>query len=78
MYLGEKLYIASYKETVLQDSCDCFEAAAFKSPERGEGGGGGKLKHFGIKGEVFLKRVKKKKTFGCELISNQKYFRPHM
>ncbi len=28
MYLGEKLYIASYKETVSQDSYDCFEAAA--------------------------------------------------
>ena len=29
MYLGEKLYIASYKETVSQDSYYCFETDAF-------------------------------------------------
>ena len=29
MYLGEKLYIASYKETVSQESYYCVEADAF-------------------------------------------------
>ncbi len=37
-------------------------------------GGGGKFDILVFKGEVF----EKKKTFGCELFSNQKYFRPHM